>query len=194
MKFHLNVLTHGTRGALMEGAAIAAPSRVGTSCKRGCHHCCSRLVHPSVAEAMVIRDELVKSGSWNSVLNRAKELVSLSMSTTVESWFKMNIKCPVLDPETKDCLAYSVRPIVCSSHFVKSKPSSCDPWSLEPLNYERADSEPALEFFQKKLDKLGHGVLSTRLPMSAALITANKLSDSNNWPVEDVLSAIGRET
>ncbi len=145
---------------------------------------------------MVLREELVKNGSWPAVLERAARLADLSTTTNPVAWFKMNIPCPVLDPGTKDCLAYKVRPAACSSHFVISDPSSCDPWSLEELAYEPADSAAGAETFRRGVAaSLGPvGVLSTTSPMAASLVAADRLRETGEMSPDEIVSLIGRET
>jgi Fe-S-cluster containining protein len=164
-------------------------------CKPACSACCNRQIHITAAEALIIQDQLEKSGQWPEVEKRAKALVLLSRDTPPISWFKMNIMCPVLDPVTKLCTAYEARPTPCSTHFVRSDPSQCDPWMMKSGDYDPIDFMDLHEKFSQSLAKIvdGYGVLALKLPMPIALIFAARIKVQSGLGANEIISLIFNE-
>jgi Fe-S-cluster containining protein len=186
--------------AMMDAAQKAAIRRLNVlkekcPCKPGCSACCSRLVHISVAEALIIYEHLRKNKSWESVREIALSQYKTASTVNETAWFKMNNSCSVLDPNTKMCRAYSVRPTPCSVHFVTSDPSVCDPWSLSNGSFEKADfPEIHAEFMKTIVGELsGRGVLELRLPMPAALLFAERVQVQKGFTAEQIISFISSE-
>lgn len=163
------------------------------SCKPGCSSCCSRMVYLSVAEASVIQDYLVNSRKWEEVKANCKKLVQLAKDTDHESWFKMNIPCPIL--KNKLCMAYEVRPPSCSIHYVESDPRSCDPWSTYSGEYRKTNMGSIYEDFSKKLDNAisGSGIFSLIFPLPISLLFAEKIREHPNMSYDKLLSIISSE-
>lgn len=157
-------------------------------CKPACAACCNRLVFITVAEAMIMHTQLTKSGKWDEVKARAAALVPLAKNTPVVAWFKMNLACPVLDPQTRLCTSFESRPSPCSTHFVFSDPSLCDSWSAKSGAYELVDMDDLHVEFEKALATQidGHGILALRLPMPIALLFAEKIRVQSLSPNEIV--------
>ena len=186
--------------AMMDTAQKASVRRLNvlrdrSPCKPTCHSCCSRLIYISIAEGLVIYSHLVKAGIWNEVRERAKEQVSMVGAVNAIAWFNMNRSCPVLNPDTKLCEAYPIRPSPCSIHFVTSDPSLCDPWSANSGAYQLAGMDELHEKFVALLERqvAGRGVLKTRLPLQMALMFAEKIQVQTNMSFEDILSLISSE-
>jgi Fe-S-cluster containining protein len=184
--------------AAMREAAARAKVRLatvgdGVPCRAGCNHCCSRLVTVSLAEATVMREHLVRSKRWAAVRARAAELEQLSRDVDSTTWFTMNVKCPVLNPETGTCEAYDVRPPACSVHFVLSSPSSCDPWSTDRPDYIPMDMSDLFDDFSKTVErKCGGGFMSLPLPMPMALLVSEKTAVRSGLTLDEVISVIAR--
>lgn len=175
-------LVASMRAQVMATAAASEKRRLrvvkDARCSPGCSGCCSRLVTVSLAEAVVMHDELVRSGRWPAVREAAEAQADLLRAAGHITWFKMNQKCPVLDPKTNLCSGYAARPAVCSTHFAKSDPSLCHPWKagegkFMPVDFvdlhsemldRMKDSHPDLEF------------LLSSAPMPLALLMAERLA------------------
>lgn len=190
----------GVRVAMMDASQKAGVRRLNvlrdsSPCGPGCSACCSRLIHVSVAEALVMYEHLVKSGAWPAVRDRAREQAGLAMLAHPVAWFKMNRPCPALDPATRLCSAYAVRPTPCSTHFVTSPPQSCDPWSAGGGEYRLAGMDDIHDRFTELLGRevAGRGVLGNRLPMPVVLLAAEKLQVHTNMAFGDVLEMISSE-
>ena len=167
-----------------------------TPCKASCSACCSRLIYVSVAESLIMLDSLIRSGVWDQVRDRAKEQVKLiGIADRSSSWFKMNKPCPILNPETKLCLAYEVRPSPCSTHFVKSNPNLCDPWSTDVGEFKPEDMVDLHEQFLSLLERevAGRGILRIRLPIPVALLFAEKIQIQTNLSFDDIIELINSE-
>lgn len=164
------------------------------TCRPGCNGCCSRLVAVSLAEAVVLYEELVAKGLWPDVRARAEaDLPLLSRSDQV-SWFKMNRKCAVLDLETGRCRAYSVRPAACSTHFSRSHPDLCDPWKPARGEFRPVDF---VDLHARMLDRIRSArpdmaFLLTSAPMPLALLMAERVRAKTGVDVPTALAAMGR--
>ncbi len=169
--------------------------RNNSPCKKKCYHCCSRMVQITIAEAIIIYDYLLKNHKWDEVSSRCKELLSISKNSNPISWSKMNILCPVLDPEKKLCLAYKFRPPSCSTHFVTSNPKACDPWNYEKLEYNNEQMNDLVTDFYESLSKLvaNYGVLSLLLPLPVALVFAERINKIKEIDYHQLNSLITNE-
>lgn len=171
------------KSAMMESSYQSEKRRLTTmkdkiSCTPGCSSCCSRMIHITVAEALVMWTYLSNDNKLKEVLKRAEELISISRITNHTSWFKMKLVCPILDPKTKLCLSYAVRPSACSIHFVSSDPSICDPWNTEIGIYKSESMTDLYQNFRKILENevSGHGIFAFMLPMPQAIVLADRVS------------------
>lgn len=164
-------------------------------CKPGCAACCARQIYITVAEATIIQDHLEKSGQWEHAEKRARAQLKAVRSSSPLSWFKMNIMCPILDPATKLCTAYEVRPSPCSTHFVTSDPTQCDPWATKSTLFKPLQFKDLHEHFLKRLEKCvdGYGLLALRFPIPIALIFASKIKVQSNLAPTEVMSLIFNE-
>lgn len=162
------------------------------SCKSGCTSCCSRMLTISIAEALILYDYLVETKKWPEVKSRAEAQFVLAQEVNPLSWFKMNIKCPILDLASSQCLAYPVRPPKCSSHLVTSPPEGCDPWSLKQVRYEKIETDDILEEFKKELENgvPAHGILLMTVPIPVAVLVAEKITVQSSLTVEEAVSLL----
>ncbi len=164
-------------------------------CKPACSACCNRQIYVTVAEALIIQDHLEKTGEWPVVEQRARALMKIARDTPAVSWFKMNIMCPVLDPISKLCTAYPTRPSPCSTHFVKSEPTQCDPWNTKPGAYEPIEFKDLHEIFTTTIEKIidGYGILALKFPMSIALVFASRVKVQSGLTPHEVISTLFNE-
>ncbi len=164
-------------------------------CKPGCASCCARQIYITVAEALVLQEHLEKSGQWPYVQQRAFAQLRTARSSNPVSWFKMNIMCAVLDPASKLCTAYEVRPAPCSTHFVTSDPSQCDPWVTKSTLYKSVEFKDMHDHFQKRLERCvdGHGILALKFPMPIALIFASRIKVQSGLGPNEIMTLIFNE-
>ena len=103
-------------------------SGVTPTCKRGCAHCCSMLATIHVMEGLLLAREALKLPSWRRIAMKARSasIAGRGIYDTAE-YFAKGIECPLLDPESKDCMVYEARPGPCRQHFAASPPEMCDP-------------------------------------------------------------------
>jgi Fe-S-cluster containining protein len=176
-------------------ASIIARGRTTVSCKSGCSHCCNRYARISTAEALVIYEYLKSKKLWLQVKGRSRDQFETIKHAEPLSWFKLGIKCPILDPNTNKCLAYMVRPPVCTIHFVTSSPEICNPWSFEQGKIENHDLIDLYVKFRDRLSHLleGHGVLSLDLPIPMALLFSERISIQSGLSIQQALSLIYNE-
>lgn len=195
----VTALSH-VKMAMMGAAEKSAKRRLAVysntiTCKKGCDGCCSRMVHITIAEAVVIQEHVQKTGKWSEVRARAITMATVVKVANPVSWFKMNFKCPILDPAAKTCLAYEVRPAPCSVHFVTSDPNLCDPWSTSGGGYQPVEMEDVYEESSRKIESKvdGHGILAFKLPLPVALLLAERIKHRKGLSSQEVMSFIFNE-
>ncbi len=166
----------------------------GVPCAPGCHSCCHRMVEITVAEAAVMVCHLRSTGEWKRVRESAAALAPAAREMSPDSWFKSRTRCPVLS-EDGTCSAYRVRPPACSSHFVTSDPSSCDPWSTRP-GFSPVDMSAVYLESQAAIARAvpPGGIMSMSLPIPLALLLADRVAVRTDMTVEQALEVIARET
>lgn len=165
----------------------------GSTCKRKCSGCCRRMIHITVAEAIVIQQHLEKSGVWADVLRRCLDMLASVRHASSMSWFRMNVECPILSEG--ECLAYSVRPATCSVHFALSDPKLCHPWSTEAGEYMPVELEDVFLDFQKTLHSSidAHGILALKMPIPASLIMAERVRYQPDLTPESLIRLVYNE-
>ncbi len=185
------------RGAMVEAGVKSSQRRLtvlqDATCKKGCSGCCRRMVHLTIAEAIVIHEHLETTGKWKDVFKRCLGMLAQVRDASPLSWFRMNVACPVL--ESDSCLAYPVRPATCSVHFSLSKPELCHPWSTEAGNYSPVELADVFLEFQKTLRSSvdAHGILAIKVPLPAALIMADRVRHQPNLSPEALVRLIYNE-
>lgn len=164
-------------------------------CVAGCSGCCSRLVRTTVAECVILYEALVASGDWKEVSMRARDQWRDASDANPLAWFKMNRKCPVLNPKTMTCLGYAVRPTFCSTHFVTSNPRSCEPWSQSEGSFQPVDFDDIhVEFRTKLMETVAaFGILGYELPLPVGLLFAERISVQSGLDLQDVLRLMLQE-
>jgi Fe-S-cluster containining protein len=189
-----------TKLALMDTAARADNRRLRMykdeiPCKPACSGCCSRLIEITMSEAVLIYEHLKKEGVWQEVKKIAKSQLPLIKDAKPLAWFKMNLKCPVLNLTTQLCQAYPVRPATCSIHFVKSDPVMCDPWGQKSGPFLPIDFSDLYLQFRKRTTEYteGFGILSLELPIQVALLLAEKINTLSGLSEEQVVSLVFNE-
>lgn len=162
-------------------------------CRSGCDGCCSRLTRVTVAEAILMYEHLLQDGTWSGVRAAAVEQAPEANKASPVSWYKMNIKCPAL--RDGRCAAYPVRPIACSTHFVQSEPSACDPWSANVGAFRTLDfRDIAMEETTRLIDSLEpYGVLQIELAIPVALLLAERISVQSGLSLEQTISLFFNE-
>lgn len=118
----------------------------------------------------------------------------MTKKVPANAWFKMDIKCPILDDDDL-CSAYSVRPPVCAVHYAKSNPIVCSPSGFSNQKYDPIDFSGEFTESRKKLNSTlaGYGVLQMILPLSTALLMADRISIRTGLSYDQVISIIRNE-
>ena len=117
------------------------------TCKLGCCHCCRQHIIANIAEANALVQYIKREFSidqiyglrlrtqqwheWDDI--KAGRYPSTNINQKIALSDDGNLYCPLLVEGT--CSAYSMRPVICRTHFVCSNPSSCrqlsDPESID---------------------------------------------------------------
>lgn len=192
MKFKFSESIGPVRLAVMDTAEKSEKRRLRVAnsekipCKSKCSGCCRRMIGVSMAECVIIYDHLKNSGKWASVRKRAKKLMPLVKEADPISWFTMGIPCPILDPTENTCLAYKVRPVACSTHFVQSDPGLCDPHTVKSGTYKPLDFVDLVNNFTKRLSSsvAGQGILQIHLPIPSGLLLAEAINVQSGLSLE----------
>jgi Fe-S-cluster containining protein len=186
------------RGAMVEAGVKSSARRLtvlqDATCKRKCSGCCRRMIHITVAEAIVLQGHLEKAGTWPAVLQKCSQMLASVRNSNSLAWFRMNVACPVLS-EDGDCLAYSVRPATCAVHFALSDPKLCSPWTTDIGEYLPVELEDVFLDFQKTLQSSidAHGILALKMPLPASLIMAERVRYQPNLTPEALIRLIYNE-
>ncbi|WP_173917307.1 YkgJ family cysteine cluster protein [Halobacillus sp. Marseille-Q1614] len=123
------------------------------SCFKGCAFCCYFPIITSRMEAKIMFRSIEKFPEgrkkkiydhWERYYKEHEDKLqqAMSMDHTEEGtkfeYKKLNLPCPMLDPETQACMAYEVRPIPCRTYLNYSDPQVCAENHLpkEPFSYE----------------------------------------------------------
>ena len=95
------------------------------SCKNGCAWCCHQEVFAITHEFLYLNEYVQKhlpDADRESVLERAREKVKISMNKSLEEQLKIRSACPFL--ESNSCMIYEARPMACRIYLSASE-SSC---------------------------------------------------------------------
>jgi Fe-S-cluster containining protein len=116
---------------------------VTPTCKPGCFHCCGQYILTSISEAQALAhfikrefsiDQLqalkVRTQQWHEWDDTR---AGRHPTNPIDVAFPVHQYCPIL--VNGQCSAYSMRPLICRTHFVCSDPPACrpfhDPESIE---------------------------------------------------------------
>ena len=107
------------------------------TCKLGCYHCCRQHILTNIAEANSLVQYVKREFSIDQIYELRLRTQQWYPSTNIDQKIALsddyNLYCPLLVEGA--CSAYSMRPVICRTHFVCSDPSSCrqsnDPESIK---------------------------------------------------------------
>lgn len=191
-----SAILHPLKIAVMSAAQAATSKSLtvkGVACKQGCYACCQRYLMISVAEAMLVVEYAKSNGKWEKMKKSAEDQRNLALEVKPAVWFKLGIECPVLS--NGKCMAYPVRPLACSSHFVASPPEACSTDSTSMARYRPIMMPDVQIKFAEEFDKIigMRSILRARAPISIALMVAEKVSIGVNMDFDETVSAIARK-
>ncbi|SEA17833.1 Putative zinc-or iron-chelating domain-containing protein [Thalassobacillus cyri] len=123
------------------------------SCFKGCAFCCYFPIIVTKMEAKMMLKEIEQFPEerkekiyqhWNSYFDdHAGKLdtalnMDLQADETKLNYKRLDLPCPMLDPETKTCMAYEIRPIPCRTYLNYANPKVCAENHMpdEPFSYE----------------------------------------------------------
>jgi Fe-S-cluster containining protein len=163
------------------------------SCRRGCTHCCHQVVGVSLAEAVVLLEEVDLSW-WANNRSEVERRARLWLDgMTSEAWFVTRTPCVFLDGT--DCSVYSVRPITCAAYAVVTDPKMCSAdYPGATIGYvdmsDVALPASALALRLAKDVAMPQGVM----PMSVALVLARRFMAGDRTAVLEQLATWGLPT
>ncbi|ELK48918.1 YkgJ family cysteine cluster protein [Halobacillus sp. ACCC02827] len=123
------------------------------NCFMGCAFCCyfpivvskmeARMMFRSIEQFSEDRKQAIFQ-HWDRYYVRQEEKLNKAMKMDHEApetklaYKQLDLPCPMLDPETKLCMAYEVRPIPCRTYLNYSDPQVCakNDMPKEPFSYE----------------------------------------------------------
>ncbi|MCF8068499.1 MAG: hypothetical protein K9L30_07940 [Desulfobacterales bacterium] len=142
-----------------------------SSCQKGCCHCCRYYIQTNIAESHALGQYIKRTFSayqinalrirtqqwheWEDSRPGKFQPYNIERQTDLSNYIH---RCPLLVNDI--CSAYSVRPIACRTHFVRSNPLRClkvnDPKSTEPspivLNSIVAATSPFLKLIKNHIE------------------------------------------
>lgn len=162
------------------------------TCKPGCSHCCSRPVFATIGEVANISDSLKKSGKLGEVIKRSEELMEYG-DIPLNTWYDLQLKCPVLDPETNKCLAYQNRPLMCSTHFSESVPDLCNPQSFVDGELKLIEFEDYMEEGDEKIIKVsGQSYWKSKIILHYVISNVDVFKNRDGLQSEEIVSMIAK--
>ncbi|CDQ20476.1 Putative zinc-or iron-chelating domain-containing protein [Halobacillus karajensis] len=123
------------------------------NCFMGCAFCCyfpivitkmeAKMMFHSIEQFDPDRKEAIFS-HWEKYFEQQQGKLKTALSMDYENpetkleYKKLNLPCPMLDPDTQLCMAYEVRPIPCRTYLNYSNPQVCADKHMpkEPFSYE----------------------------------------------------------
>jgi Fe-S-cluster containining protein len=161
------------------------------ACRKGCDGCCHRMVQLTLAEAIILMDYLKDNGSWKTVLDKVNQYAEEYNFVDRDSWFKMRIPCPVLDINTRQCMAHAVRPVFCSTHFAIGDSGPCDPWYTGEKPYTGFDrTEVVKDFYETVFSSSNPHIFGMMLPVVSALIAAERMQETPDMNFEELVKIL----
>jgi len=151
------------------------------TCKKGCSHCCSRIVVASRLEALALAEyiEAHSGEEFNTLIDHINTHAETQKNFIDERsekqdedaiWFNKQIPCPLL----KDgiCSMYEGRPLSCRIHNSLDDPEKC----LEPVRNAAqhnmlVDAESLFKIFVKKIAERIEESLAVESVLSISLDT-----------------------
>jgi len=161
------------------------------SCKAGCDHCCHYPLLVTVAEGILLYRHLGQKGRLTAALKkRIAEHADLTAFIDPAVWMRSRIPCPLLD-EKSCCAGYEGRPLACRMTFSAGNPADCDGQAFNPEAMSNRAILRVVGVFEEKLLRK-HGVSSYRMPLSRALLLAERII-SQEVPLDEVERVLYRE-
>jgi len=112
--------------------AEKAAKEMGATCERSCADCCSLLATMTLAEGILVAENILKRDSWKEwvprLVSAAEEFCYVGI--TKGNYFDKKIPCVFLD-QAKLCKIYEDRPSTCRYHYVVTDPKECSPDAKE---------------------------------------------------------------
>jgi len=151
--------------------------KAGSTCAKGCHHCCYYPIMMTVLEGIDIHRWLVKNHLWSHDLQQAfAATAKQTWGQSIEVWTLGMIPCPLL----KDglCVAYKKRPFVCRLTVSRGDPHYCHPHRINDADTQLSPRKPWME----KLEVVERGLLRQHklahiyLPLAAAVLYGERVS------------------
>ncbi|WP_027956172.1 YkgJ family cysteine cluster protein [Halobacillus kuroshimensis] len=123
------------------------------NCFMGCAFCCyfpivltkleAKLLFRSIQQFSAERRQKIFD-HWESYFPAQEKKLQKALAMDYEdpdtklAYKRLNLPCPMLDPETQLCMAYEVRPIPCRTYLNYSDPQVCADHAMpkEPFSYE----------------------------------------------------------
>jgi len=143
-------------------------------CRSRCTGCCKRLIKITIAEAIIMLQSITDDEVRDKIIEKSKKLADLSLSSNNNTWFKMNIDCPMLSDDSL-CQVYQVRPVLCSTRFSETHPHLCEPWCCSSKTNKAIDDVDTYKEFIRELENSGlsRNVLLQVLPIPAAIMASS---------------------
>lgn len=112
----------------IDPVAQKTAKEMGATCERSCSDCCSLLATMTLAEGVLVAENILKRNDWrdwiHKLVSAAKEFCYVGI--TKANYFDKKVPCVFLG-QGKLCQIYEDRPATCRYHYVVSDPTQCSP-------------------------------------------------------------------
>jgi Fe-S-cluster containining protein len=112
----------------MDPLAERGAKQMGSTCTKGCAHCCYLLTTATLSEGLLIAEKLLVKPDWKALLPRLREsaLAHCYEGVSRVTYFEKKLPCVFLGKDNL-CTIYDIRPACCRYHYVASDPAKCSP-------------------------------------------------------------------
>jgi Fe-S-cluster containining protein len=158
---------------LVDGVVAEATKRgEPPSCKRGCDGCCRLPINVYLPEATPVALRILSEPGWRERLTRVAEHARKTVQVEDErDWVPLQIPCPLLDVEKRECSMYEVRPTPCRWYFVSSDKKLC--YSTTPVAARVLNTLPVQALWTRIVcDSATEKGQTVPLPFTVAILIA----------------------
>jgi len=154
------------------------------ACQRSCSDCCYQPLTMTLMDGILVYQWLFDNHLWTRTLKaRFEATADRTNNLALEVWMLSMIPCPLLNDETKACVAYKGRPFVCRIAFSHDA-YYCHPHrfteALAQKKYSpRKESLQLLKVVEEQLLKK-HRLPRVVLPFAAAVLHGEAISTTKD--------------
>lgn len=153
----------------------ASAQKMKATCREGCAHCCRLPASATLPEAILLAEKLMEATDWSvrrgemarEITHQLRLLEAVDYAHNHGAFFKLQVPCVFL--KDNRCSVYSIRPVVCRTHFAVSPPENCAEGATDPMVARLNMGEAELDIQMagaKELGEIVGGPIAATLPLA----------------------------